>query len=50
MDGADAIAGAEQKVAELQQQINAYRDLSNSLGYEDAETVRRKLTELLKNQ
>lgn len=34
--GADAIAGAEQKVAELQQQINAYRDLSTSLAYEDA--------------
>jgi NAD(P)-dependent dehydrogenase (short-subunit alcohol dehydrogenase family) len=34
--GADAIAGAEQKVAELQNQINAYRDLSISLAYEDA--------------
>jgi NAD(P)-dependent dehydrogenase (short-subunit alcohol dehydrogenase family) len=34
--GADAIAGAEKKVAELQQQINAYRDLSTSLDYEDA--------------
>jgi len=34
--GADAIAGAEQKVAQLQQQINAYRDLSTSLAYEDA--------------
>ncbi|WP_051404869.1 SDR family NAD(P)-dependent oxidoreductase [Bacillus cihuensis] len=45
--GADAVAGAEQKVAELQQQINAYRDLSESLGYEDAETIRRKLAELL---
>jgi NAD(P)-dependent dehydrogenase (short-subunit alcohol dehydrogenase family) len=45
--GADAVAGAEQKVADLQQQINAYRDLSESLGYEDAETVRRKLAELL---
>mgnify|MGYP001128792051 CR=1 FL=1 len=33
--GADAIAGAEQKVAELQQQINAYRDMSTSLAYED---------------
>ncbi|MFE0507940.1 SDR family NAD(P)-dependent oxidoreductase [Peribacillus butanolivorans] len=48
--GADAVAGAEQKVAELQQQINAYRYLSNALGYEDAETVRRKLNELLNNQ
>jgi hypothetical protein len=34
--GADAIAGAEQKVTELQEQINAYRDLSTSLDYEDA--------------
>ncbi|MCP3764122.1 SDR family NAD(P)-dependent oxidoreductase [Domibacillus sp. A3M-37] len=34
--GADAIAGAEQKVVELQNQINAYRDLSISLSYEDA--------------
>ncbi|QWU16716.1 NADP-dependent 3-hydroxy acid dehydrogenase YdfG [Paenibacillus sophorae] len=34
--GADAIAEAERKVAELQQQINAYRDLSASLAYEDA--------------
>jgi NAD(P)-dependent dehydrogenase (short-subunit alcohol dehydrogenase family) len=33
--GADALAGAEQKVAELQQQINAYRDMSTSLAYED---------------
>ena len=33
--GADAIATAEQVVATLQQQINAYRDLSGSLGYED---------------
>lgn len=35
MAGADALAGAEQKVVELQQQINAYRDLSTSLAYED---------------
>ncbi len=33
--GADAIAMAEQKVAELQQQINAYRELSTSLAYEN---------------
>jgi NAD(P)-dependent dehydrogenase (short-subunit alcohol dehydrogenase family) len=33
--GADALAGAEQKVAELQRQINAYRDMSTSLAYED---------------
>ncbi|PGY06329.1 SDR family NAD(P)-dependent oxidoreductase [Bacillus sp. AFS031507] len=32
--GADAIAGVEQKVAELQQQINAYRDISTSLAFE----------------
>jgi NAD(P)-dependent dehydrogenase (short-subunit alcohol dehydrogenase family) len=34
--GADATAGAEQKVAELRSQINAYRELSISLSYEDA--------------
>ena len=34
--GADAIGTAEQKVALLQQQINAYRELSASLAYEDA--------------
>ena len=34
--GVDALAGAEQKVVELQKQINAYRDLSVSLVYEDA--------------
>jgi NAD(P)-dependent dehydrogenase (short-subunit alcohol dehydrogenase family) len=34
--GADAIATAEQKVAEFQKQINAYRDLSSSLAYADA--------------
>jgi NAD(P)-dependent dehydrogenase (short-subunit alcohol dehydrogenase family) len=34
--GADAIAIAEQKVADLQQQINAYRDLSTSLAWEEA--------------
>lgn len=34
--GADAIAGAEQKVAELRSQINAYRELSISLSYQDA--------------
>jgi hypothetical protein len=33
---ADSIAIAEQKVADLQEQINAYRDLSTSLAYEDA--------------
>ena len=33
--GADAIAIAEQKVADLQQQINAYRDLSSSLAVEE---------------
>jgi NAD(P)-dependent dehydrogenase (short-subunit alcohol dehydrogenase family) len=34
--GADALAGAKQKVVELQKQINAFRDLSTSLDYEDA--------------
>jgi NAD(P)-dependent dehydrogenase (short-subunit alcohol dehydrogenase family) len=33
--GADAIALAEQKVAALQQDIDAFRDLSTSLAYED---------------
>lgn len=32
--GADAIGTAEQKVALLQQQINAYRELSSSLAYD----------------
>jgi NAD(P)-dependent dehydrogenase (short-subunit alcohol dehydrogenase family) len=34
--GADAIGGAEQAIATLQQQINAYRELSTSLAYEEA--------------
>jgi len=34
--GADAIGTAEQKVAVLQQQINAYRDLSTSLAYNES--------------
>lgn len=34
--GADAIGTAEQVVATLQHQLNAYRDLSSSLAYEDA--------------
>jgi NAD(P)-dependent dehydrogenase (short-subunit alcohol dehydrogenase family) len=33
--GADAIATAEQKVADLQAQIAAYRDLSTSLAFDD---------------
>jgi NAD(P)-dependent dehydrogenase (short-subunit alcohol dehydrogenase family) len=33
--GSDAIAGAELKVVELEQQINAYLALSTSLAYED---------------
>ena len=32
--GADAIAGAEQKVAEMKAQIDAYRDLSTSLRFD----------------
>jgi NAD(P)-dependent dehydrogenase (short-subunit alcohol dehydrogenase family) len=35
--GADAIAVAEEKLAERQQQIDAYRDLSTSLGLGEAE-------------
>jgi NAD(P)-dependent dehydrogenase (short-subunit alcohol dehydrogenase family) len=34
--GADAIATAEQKVADLQAQIDAYRDLSSSLSFDEA--------------
>jgi hypothetical protein len=34
--GADAISDAEKKISDLQQQINAYRDLSTSLAYEEA--------------
>ncbi len=34
--GADAIAIAEQKVRDLQEQINAYRDLSTSLARDEA--------------
>ena len=37
--GADAIAIAEQKVADLQQQINAYRDLSTSLAVTEGEAA-----------
>jgi hypothetical protein len=35
--GADAIATAEQKVADLQAQIEAYRELSASLSFDAAE-------------
>src|SRR3954447_11429039 len=38
--GADAIATAEQKIAMLQQQIDAYRDLSTSLAYDDPRDAR----------
>ena len=34
--GADAIAVAKQKVRDLQEQINAYRDLSTSLARDEA--------------
>ncbi|WP_136688904.1 SDR family NAD(P)-dependent oxidoreductase [Halorhabdus amylolytica] len=34
--GEDAIELAEEKVAELQEQIDAYRDLSTSMAYDDA--------------
>ncbi|WP_169090436.1 SDR family NAD(P)-dependent oxidoreductase [Paenibacillus sp. PL91] len=33
--GSDAIGIAEQKIVELQAQINAYRDLSSAMAYED---------------
>jgi hypothetical protein len=33
--GADAIGTAERKVAVLQQQINAYRELSTSLAFDE---------------
>jgi hypothetical protein len=36
--GADAIAVAEEKLAERQQQIDAYRELSTSLALDEAET------------
>jgi NAD(P)-dependent dehydrogenase (short-subunit alcohol dehydrogenase family) len=36
--GADAIGVAEEKLAERQQQIDAYRDLSSSLAVDEAET------------
>jgi NAD(P)-dependent dehydrogenase (short-subunit alcohol dehydrogenase family) len=35
--GADAIGTAEQKVADLQAQINAYHELSSSLAFDDGE-------------
>ena len=35
--GADAIATAEQVIAELQQQLNAYRDLSSSLAFDEVD-------------
>jgi NAD(P)-dependent dehydrogenase (short-subunit alcohol dehydrogenase family) len=34
--GADALAQAEEKLAERQEQINAYRELSSSLALEEA--------------
>jgi NAD(P)-dependent dehydrogenase (short-subunit alcohol dehydrogenase family) len=37
--GADAIAQAEEKLAERQQQIDAYRDLSSSLAHDEAATA-----------
>jgi NAD(P)-dependent dehydrogenase (short-subunit alcohol dehydrogenase family) len=37
--GADAIAQAEEKLAERQQQIDAFRDLSSSLALDQAETA-----------
>jgi NAD(P)-dependent dehydrogenase (short-subunit alcohol dehydrogenase family) len=40
--GADAIAIAEQKVADLQQQINAYRDLSTSLALDEVAAAEKR--------
>ena len=37
--GADAVALAEQKIADLRAQIDAYRSLSTSLEYDDASLV-----------
>jgi NAD(P)-dependent dehydrogenase (short-subunit alcohol dehydrogenase family) len=37
--GADAVRDAEKKISDLQQQINAYRDLSTSLAHEDTQTT-----------
>jgi NAD(P)-dependent dehydrogenase (short-subunit alcohol dehydrogenase family) len=37
--GADAIAQAEQQVAQFQAEINAYRDLSSSLALDEAQTT-----------
>jgi predicted protein tyrosine phosphatase len=37
--GADAIETAEQRVAGLQQQIGAYRELSSALAYDPAQTA-----------
>ena len=34
--GADSIATTEQKIADLQAQVDAYRDLSTALAYDDA--------------
>ena len=36
--GADAIAQAEEKLAERRHQIDAYRDLSSSLALDEVET------------
>jgi NAD(P)-dependent dehydrogenase (short-subunit alcohol dehydrogenase family) len=39
--GADAIAAAEEKLAERQLQIDAYRELSSSLAFDGVETAAR---------
>jgi NAD(P)-dependent dehydrogenase (short-subunit alcohol dehydrogenase family) len=38
--GADAVSNAEKKINELQQQINAYRELSTSLAHDDTQTTK----------
>jgi hypothetical protein len=47
MAGADSIELAEQKVAALQQQIDAFRDLSRSLALDE---VRRRQRELNRHE
>jgi hypothetical protein len=47
MAGADSIELAEQKLAALQQQFDAFRDLSRSLAFDE---VRRRQRELNRHE
>ena len=47
--GADAIAQAEAKLAERQQQIDAYRDLSTSLALDEASSAGAKTSAVAKH-